>query len=390
MRTEIKSSTTTGLQGQIDYRKLTLLQLAERIANNSDMQALRELHENRVIFHPKWKNMVHLAEYLSAFKDSDISREWCGHEALVLDEAYDLTVDKFSNIPSGQTDDEQPGPYGPDCRYYFKAYIIYLTAEFKARPPANALQAEMIAAEMLRRMVVRQFYFSCLEAKRKEYKFVRRYRCRSPWGDIYLWLPFEIPPQRCREWLQANIPDIDPRRPGERERVQAVLNQLLAKREIFSLNELEQIGERLPPSLDPWLSMIEENISVDGLAEAVAGEKAENINQQRTAIRMLGKDKLKQLIHTIFTKLAYGEYVEKEIAESFGLSTATFSRFAGSQWKEPCDDIVVTFVPDLWRNTAHTLAGHLDFVIAAQKAGVWKHISYVLHVSNKIGRVKDE
>ena len=83
------------------------------------------------------------------------------------------------------------------------------------------------------------------------------------------------------------------------------------------------------------------------------------------------------MIRTIFTRLANEKYVEKDIARSFGLSPATFSRFAGSHWKNHCDNINMV-VPDLWNNTAHTLAGHLDFVKAAQKAGIWKRVCEIV------------
>jgi len=133
--------------------------------------------------------------------------------------------------------------------------------------------------------------------------------------------------------------------------------------------------------------MIEEQISVNGLADTVADEKAENIEQQRPTIRRLGEGKLKQLIQSVFTDLADGSYEEKQIAASFGLSRATFSRFAGSRWHHHCKDPIVTSVPDLWRNTAQTLAGHSDFVIAAQKAGVWKRVSGILDADGERRRI---
>ena len=169
--------------------------------------------------------------------------------------------------------------------------------------------------------------------------------------------------------------------------MQAIVDRLLAKRTIYYLSELERVGEELPPSPDPLPSAIETQVSVEGLAETVACEKAEQIKEQRPTIRHLGEEKLKKLIRTVFAKLAYGEYVEKDIARRFGLSEATFSRFAGSRWQNSCDDTVETLVPDLWRNVAHTLAGHSDFVIAAQKAGVWRQISAVVGAKNKRRRI---
>jgi hypothetical protein len=308
-------------------------------------------------------------------KNSKIASQWCSYENPVLEEAYNRTIDKFNNMPA-PTDDEQLKPQGPNCRLYFSACFIYTTNLFKVKPPANAIQAEIISSEMLRRMINRQFYLSCLEARRKEYKFARRYHWRLPEGDLYLWLPFEIPRRRCRQWLEANIGEVNPLRHGEKERVQAIIDRLLSKRKIFFLSELYEVEEKLPPGPDPLVSMMEDNISVEGLASTVAEEKTENIEKQRRTIQLLGKEGLKKLIYTIFDALTHEKYVEHRIAASYGLSAATFSRFAGSHWNKNCDD--VNFVPDLWRNVAHTLVGHLRFVMAAKKAGVLKRVREML------------
>jgi hypothetical protein len=204
---------------------------------------------------------------------------------------------------------------------------------------------------------------------------------------IYLWLPLELPGHRCSEWLTANIPDVDPHRPGENYRVQAEVDRLLAKRQIFYFSDLDRIEEELPPSPHsiPWI--IRDEISVKGLADAVAGEKAENIERQRPAIRLLGKNKLMELIRTVFGRLAYADYMEKNIARRFGLSCSTFSRFAGAHWKQSRDEKVAAVPPDLWKNTAEVLSGQPDFVVAAVKAGVWKQVTQMSQIQNRKRRI---
>ena len=373
----IRRSASTDIESRIKYGQLTLLALAERIADNDDPEALKELHDNRSLCHSNHGRKVRLAEYIAALRDSETAQRWCDHDDLVLDEAYNRTLDKFHNVPVQTDNGEQQCQQGPDRRYYLKAYIRYTTARLTERPPANSLEAEMFASEALRRFVDRQFFFSCLEAKRRQYgNFVRRYRWRLAGGDLYVWLPLEV--RLSRQWLQANIGEVDSQRPGEKERVQAIVDQLLGKRQIFFLSELHQIGQELPPSPDPLLSMIEEQVSVEGLAETVAGEKAENIDQQRPTIRRLGRERLKELIRRIFDALARREYLEKEIAGGFGLNAATLSRFAGAHWRQGGKEVIADCVPDLWRNLAHTLAGHATFIKAARKAGVWKQVHEIL------------
>ena len=65
------------------------------------------------------------------------------------------------------------------------------------------------------------------------------------------------------------------------------------------------------------------------------------------------------------------------------LSKATLSRFAGTKWSAQTDSGRASFVPDLWRNTARTLAGHPDFVVAAKEAGVWQQVQVVLSDSSR-------
>ncbi|KPL24976.1 MAG: hypothetical protein AMJ75_02245 [Phycisphaerae bacterium SM1_79] len=387
MRTEIRPGASVGLQGQIDYGRLTLLQLAELIANSNDVEALKELHDERVIFLDQQKNTTRLAEYIAGLMDTRTARFWSGGDRQVLEDAYNLTLDKFFNIPTGVANRRLREPQGPDCRYTFRAFIICTKRKLQEQPPANITEAEIISAELLRKLITWHFCLSCLEAKRRAQKLRRRYMWVVDGGVINLWLPLELSGQRCREWLEANIPDVDPRRPGEKYRVQAIVDGLLTKREVFYLSELDEMGQMLPPSPRTLPPIAQDEISVKGIAEAVAGEKAENIRQQRPAIRLLGRDKLRQLIRTIFTGLANGDYVEKDIARSFGLSAATFSRFAGAHWKEYRDDVAISAPPDLWKNTAEVLSCHPDFVIAAQKAGVWKQVSCMSQLKNRARRI---
>jgi len=374
MRTEYLSSLPGGLQGRIDYGKLSLQQLIERIANSGDIKARKELHDNRDIFGRQRENKMYLAGYIAGLMDSRMAKIWCGGNDSVLADAYDLTVDKFYNIPTRQANSQEQSLRGPDCRHYYSAFLTYAKSKQGAESPGNAIDSEILLVRILRRLIRRHFFLSCLEAKRRAQELRRRYIWKIDGEKISLWLPWELLGQHCRKWLLANVPDIDPRRPGEQERIQAIADRMLAKRSIYYLSEISRVGEKLPPSPCSMPPAVQEQISVKGLAEAVAIEKAENITQQRRTIQRLGKDKLKQLIREVFTSLAKGDYLEKDVACRFGLSLATLSRFAGRHFRYALDNDIVKKAPDLWRNTAGVLSSHPDFVIAAQKSGMWKRI----------------
>jgi len=112
------------------------------------------------------------------------------------------------------------------------------------------------------------------------------------------------------------------------------------------------------------------------LAKAVADEKAENIDFQRPAIQNLGVDKLRGLIHRIFESIAEGNLSAQTLAKRFGLSDATFSRFASTRWSHG-QNLRFSNVPDLWSNTAQVLASNPDFVETAGRAGVLATISQI-------------
>ena len=125
--------------------------------------------------------------------------------------------------------------------------------------------------------------------------------------------------------------------------------------------------------------LIEHEFRSRRLAEVVADEKADNILRQRPAIQALGRAALKRLVRRILDDLADGQYEERPIAESFGISTPTLSRFAGHRWHCDAD----TPPPDLWTNIAQTVAGHRAFVEIAKEAGVWPRLQDLAHQGEK-------
>jgi len=366
-------------QKPLDYRPLSLLRLSELIYRDADAEALRELHANRPLFRVNRSNPLLMADYLVHLKQRHIAYEWCGQDCMVLEKAYDLTLAKFFNLPlEGDAGMESGKTEGSDCRYYYKAFHDYAVTQLKRPSSQDVVRTEYLSAALLQKMVMRHFYLSCLEGRRQAQKFVKRYAWRLDGRTLYIWLPVEMPSRRCQAWLRDRIPDVDPKRPGERDRVQAIVNRLITKRRIFSLEQLGHHGRETSLSSNPGPPSIEEGISAEGLAGSLAEEKADNIEYQRPAIQSLGKARLRQLVCRIFADLVRERYEAKGIAADFGLSKATFSRFAGNRWSSASDKTAACPVPDLWRNFAHILASHDVFRKAAREAGVWRRVCDVV------------
>jgi hypothetical protein len=370
------------------YAKTPLVQLVGEIINRRERQALLELHENRPVFRSRSGRSVLMAEFILELKDSDLAFRWCGRDPVVVDQAYDLTLAKFHDLPiPSQDGGPAEASEGPDCCFYYRAWQDYLAGELRDRPCASPVAAELRAADALERMVKRHFHLSCLECRRRAAKLVRRYTWKVNGDQLVLWLPVEMSGRRCRAWLQENVLDPDPGRPGERDRIQALVDRLLSRRRILSLDRLRKDGTLKDAAVaeEPLTSV--EEIPSFGLAGVIAEEKAENIEDQRPAIRAMGPERLKELIRTVFEALAEDRYHAERIAAAFGLSKATFSRFAGCEWSRSAAVPDTASIPDLYRNTARVLANHEDFVAVARGAGVWGR---VCQVAGETGRGEGE
>lgn len=344
------------------------MQLAERIAQ-SDRQALKEFHEARPVFRLKGGPPLLLIQFLDHLRDLSWALGLAGGEQALLDEAYDLTVDKFVHVPPDKNSFSS-GRRGPDCRPVFAAFAEAMADLVQASDQAESIQQEMLAARVLQERVIRAFRRSCLDARRSCNPSRSRYAWQVDGHVLYVWLPRSLEAGRRRQWLEENVPDVSPARSGERYRVQAIVDDRLGIASHLSIDE-EGFSVASRNRFDsPADRLISQEITCNGLAEAVGREKADALDEQRPAIRALGGAKLGALIQRIFRDLSDGCYEEKQLASEFGLSRPTLSRFAGSRWELRS----AKAIPDLWANTAATLANHAPFADAAKEAGVWDRV----------------
>jgi hypothetical protein len=359
-----------------DYRSLSLIALAARIARLNDRAALGEFHGRRTVFRLRGGPAMLLAEFVSALRATPQAQALLCHSQALGELACDLTVDKFTLLPQEGGADGSHQHVGPDCRIYFRNFLDR-TAEWRKRSRGRwPLDEEVAAARMLQGQVVREFWRSCLEARRSCNPGRSRYAWEVDSGVIYVWLPRWMSGHARRAWLEANVQDPAPSRQGERGRVQRIVDERLGiPREVG----LDEVGREPRPRLgyDPPHS-VEQDINVHGLAKAIADEKAANIGVQRPAIQKLGQSRLRALILRIFVDLGDGCYEERRIAEAFGLSRPALSRFAGSRWQSRPG----SRPPDLWVNVARTLAGHEPFAEAARAFGAWPGVEAALRDSS--------
>ena len=291
---------------------------------------------------------------------------------------YDLTMDKFCNLPNlvnslsknREDENQKIKPHGSDCRLYFKAFLSHISQDFKIRPPAGQLEAETRAAAAMQGLVIRHFHYSLLEIKRSMDRLWSRYNWKTNGVTIVLYFPKSISGRKRGEWLAKNVKKPKPNRLNEKQRIQKIIDQKLV---------CEMIDEQIEDLADldfekNWLwPKTEEQFGIS-LAKVVSNEKAADIHKQRRSIRNLGEERLKQLILRIFEDIKYDDYRDKEIAAEYGISKATFSRFAGSNWAK-----AKSAVPDLWHNTANVLSQHEAFREVAIEAGYLKKVESILN-----------
>jgi len=356
----------------VSLGQLSLTDLIGRIVHDSDRQALHEFHERRRPFCHGHGGPMRLVEYVNALREGGLTPVRAEHNAVVLDQSFDLTIDKFNNLPGGPGRESSLKHRGPDCRYYFGVFLRRIS---RMRAQRTELDAEIRAASILQGVVRYQFYRSCLECRRRANPSVSRYFWREGNRSLCLWMPIHMTGPARRAWLEANAGHFDPSHPDLRQHVQRMIDEQLFAPRITSLDSSQGLAVSSSTAAeDVELGRIEHTMDCRRLAEVVADEKAEHIDRQRPAIQALGPSSLKRMILEVFENLGRGEQTDHQTARRYGLSKATFSRFAGRNWWQGGSPAVA----DLWVNTAEALAGNPVFVEAAREAGVWRRVSQVL------------
>jgi hypothetical protein len=382
MITRAMTGRSTSTQRLCAYATMSLGEILDRIVEDADRDALDEFHGYRRPFRTLAGSPMNFIDFLGELCESRRAAEFCTIDPLALDRAHDLTLDKFYNLPSPHVDEATAAQqnrvpvkhHGPDCRYYFAACRTAFHVQAHRKRSPNPMAAETVLERLLTGHVRRHFFLSCAEAIRWARRTETRYVWQVDGHSLVLWIPREISGAQPRRWLEQHVGPVNPRRVGERDRVQSIINQLAVRRKIQSLDALGDVAAEDRGFAGAVPGDIEQAISADGLAETIATEKAENIHQRGPALQRLGKARLKEMIRVIFNDLGRNTYRPARIAREYGVSKSTLSRFAALRWRGGGNGSGRDAIPALWLNVAQILAGHAAFQRAARDAGVWPNV----------------
>ncbi len=361
------------------YSKLSTAELIERIALHSDGEALNELLSCRKLV---WigKNGVRLllSDFLWELKQKRFwpflrigARERAAEEKLDL--VYSFTLQKFSVLRLQAKTADMKGPYC-DTRY------TRLHEEIKSRikPQMHAqLDEETEVARIFRNLVLVEIYFSGLEAYRETERAFERYPWQVPgMKPIQLKRPSSIEAREFKKWLEQNI-DFNHL---EKEIIQEQIYKRFGFGKHFDFDEIQEYDTVLAVNPDPGKD--EERAHLETLYEKVADEKSESFQEQRPAIRKLGREKVRQLVLRILDGYVEQGSKDIDIAKEFNLSKATFSRFAGRDWQKSKDGSAMV-VPDLWLNMAKMIHRDPYFSEAAIRLGIKEMVDAIQQESEK-------
>jgi len=363
-----------------NYSKLSTAELIEKIALHSDGAALNELLSSRKLL---WigKNGVRrlLSDFLWELRQSRFSfyifiRE---NEKAVdekLDLVYDRTLQKFSVLkPLTET----PSIKGPYCNNQYMRLHKEIRSRINPRGYSQ-LDEEVEMARLFGKLVREQIAYSWLEACRITERTFIRYRWQVQGIHIELKRPSWMKGHEFRKWLEQHI-DLNHL---ERGFIQEQVNNTFGFGKHLDFDDIQERDTAVAVNPDP-AETAERAYLGKHLYERIADEKSESIHEQRPAIRKLGQEKVRQLVLRILNDYVEQGYKDVDIAKEFNLTKATFSRFAGRDWKKSTDGSS-TVVPDLWLNIAQIIHRDPHFSEAAIRLGIKEMVDMIQQESEKV------
>jgi len=292
-----------------------------------------------------------------------------------LDLVYDRTLQKFSVLKSQTETVSIAGPY---CNNQY----LHLYNEISTRinqQIQSQIDEEIEVGRLFKKLVTKNIGYSWLEACRITERTFARYRWQVQGRHIELKRPSWMKGHVFRTWLERNI-DLNHL---DRRGIQEQINKTFGFGKHLDFDDLQERDTDVAVNPDP--AEAEERAYLGKhLYERVADEKSGSIHEQRPAIRKLGREKVRQLVLRILDDYVEQGYKDIDIAKEFNLTKATFSRFAGRDWKKSGKDGSSTVVPDLWLNIAKIINRDPHFSEAAIKLGIKDRVDMIEQESEKV------
>lgn len=353
------------------YSILSTFELIEKISIQKDTDALNHFISNRKLLFFGISRVL-LPDYLQKLKTNNYYpylriSHWETHLEEKLDSIYDRTLQKFSLLKNYSNEKE-----GPHCDKQYESLLKQLNNYRTANPNHSELELEKEIEARFFRMVTRHLTYSWLEVCRITNRLYQRYPWELPNGTIELKKPRGIDGRDFTRWLKKNISNPDPTLKNEKYRIQKEIDDWFGHSSFIDFDSIESV------KLGEYVYEDSEQYPED-LPTLVAVEKSANLNELRPSIRSLGEEKVKQFVKKILESILYDENNDISIAKEFGISKATFSRFAGRDWKNNNNGEV----PELWKNIAKIFTSNPILVEEAISQGIKPMIDNILKSSQK-------
>jgi hypothetical protein len=390
-QTDVLGERKEPLQEEVDFKSVSLGVLCEHIAKGS-AAALDEFLTDRPVFTvppelPEvlmpWRlgppKALLFGPYVELIRDKTLKKGWWRPKGTeFIDRSVELLIARFTNLPSNEAAPDSSAPEenhedaevdgcNVDRRVYFRSFIAFLKKHSTGNSVTRELERERREAFLMQGFLWRQFFYCLQEAGREANPLMNRYAWDFGSGRIIVWFPKSFGGRPRKLWLEEHIGQPDLTTDGELERIQALIDEHFGRQMQFSIDEhfADRLAGSLPPP-DAGLK-VEDGVTMRHL---IAHEKAAEAKKLPRAIRSLGYDRIVELVITILDNIVSELHSDLEIARHFGLSTATFSRFAGRQrwnkWRKDHENPP----PHLAVNSARILKKHRDFIETAREMGL--------------------
>ncbi len=354
---------------------ISTFKLLEEIVKNSNRDSLRVFVEYK--FFKEGSKFLNLSEYLIELQSnkfrpySDIR-----NNETDINQKIDLTYDKLFNafyiIRPKEKIAKRTGYCNTQYEYIYNK-ILYMERQNKI---LDFTTREEIVSNLFQRLVRRQIMRRWGEAVR-DINNERYGKHRFGWiikeDERYdLDFPRDMLPSEMEKWLNENQKDwLDQQKRNGRTNQKTLKEEIQIKiYERFSTNMKMSIDNEdyytmiSSEVVDP-IDQMNKNYLSDNLFEKIAIYTSEHLELVSPSIRILGKEKVFDLVIRILSEFDGKTFNAAKISEEFNLSTPTFSRFAGMRRLQDENNKI----PDLWVISKNVVYSDPIFLESAQEIG---------------------